>query len=294
MKAHIEQISASRQHSFVCRRFRERRFSHPFHYHPEIELTYIVRSSGTRIVGDDVGTFEPGDLCLIGANMPHIYRNSRTHAGGAESEVLHVHRDCARGLLDTAPELASFAALLDEARVGLRYDSSTGRAVGKLLVRLREAEGPRRWRLFFELVETLLNAPKPTRLASMGFAGATGLGSSRRMHGICQYLLEHFDEDISHADLARRLHTSPAYFSRLFKQTTRKTVTEFLTEVRLGHAARLLAETGQQVIDIAYQCGFRNLSHFNRSFRRRYRQSPREFRRGLIPTAEERGQPDPT
>lgn len=286
MKPHIEQIVSPEQHSFLCRQFREPGFSHPFHYHPEIELTLITRSRGTRIVGDHVGSFEPGDLCLIGAKLPHIYRNLRPPVGGAASEVLHFRRELAGGLLDQAPELGAWSALLDAARQGLRFDARTGERAGGLLVALRQAEGPRRWRLFFELIECLLSAPPPTPLASVGFTGATGLASSQRLHEICQSLLEDFDREHSHAELARRLHTTPAYFSRLFKKTTRKTYTEFLTEVRLGHACRLLAETDLRIIDVAFQSGFRNLSHFNRCFKRRYQRTPRGYRQRLADAGE--------
>ena len=279
MKAHIEQIISSPRDSFLCRNFQEPSFDHPFHYHPEIELTYIVRSSGARIVGDHVGTFESGDFCLIGENLPHIYRNTREPFDRAESEVLHISRDCAHGFLDTAPELAEFSDLLDKARLGLSFDPQTAEAAGRLLIKIRQASGVSRWTGFLELVELLLAAPEPQVLASPGYAGVVGLSSSGRMHETCQYILEHFDEELSHELLASRMHVSPAYFSRLFKKTTRKTYSGFIKEVRLGHACHLLLETDLPVLEICFQSGFRNLSSFNRQFLKTYGCSPRDYRK---------------
>ncbi|MEM9158465.1 MAG: AraC family transcriptional regulator [Verrucomicrobiota bacterium] len=278
MKAHIEQIYASRQTSFVCRQFNEERFDHPFHYHPEIEVTFITQSAGTRVIGDHLGGFEPGDLCLIGENLPHIYRNTRRTPRGAQSEVLHFSRDCANGFLDIAPEFAEFSQLLDAAKSGLHFDPQTANQAHALLVKIREAKSVRRWTAFLELVELLLSAPKPQTLASAGYSKTVGPHPSDRMRGICQYIIEHFDEELSHQQLAKQAHMSPAYFSRLFKKTTRKSYIEFLTEVRLGHACHLLIETELPIVEIAFHSGFRNLSNFNRRFLAVYDRSPRAYR----------------
>ncbi|MDQ8201454.1 AraC family transcriptional regulator [Pelagicoccus sp. SDUM812003] len=278
MKAQIEQIIPSARHSFICRCFSEPRFDHPFHYHPEIELTYITRSSGTRIVGDHVGTFDPGDLCLIGENLPHIYRNTFPTSNGAESEVLHLSRDCVHGFIDTAPELAAFSDMLDQAKLGLSFDDNTAHTARFLLAKIRESDGVQRWIAFLQLVEHLLAAPKPRILASPGFIGSINQNVSQRMHRICQYILEHFDEELTHKDLAKQAHMSPAYFSRQFKKSTRKTYQDFLTNVRLGHVCHLLIETDMPIVEIAFSSGFRNLSNFNRSFHRTYHCSPRDYR----------------
>ncbi|MEM6885671.1 MAG: AraC family transcriptional regulator [Verrucomicrobiota bacterium] len=282
MKAHLEQILAPQKQSFICRQFIEPSFDHPFHYHPEIELTYIVRSQGTRIIGDHVGSFNEGDLCLIGEYLPHVYRNTIVPEDQAISEVIHLPRDCANDFFDMAPELSTFSDLLDDARFGLQFDTNTSSLVRNLMIRLRETQGVQRWTLFFELIECLSNAPKPQTLASAGYTGKIKPTTSDRMYAVCQHILEHFDEDLSHEQLARMAHASPAHFSRLFKKTTRKTYQQFLSEVRLGHACRLLIESDLPIIEIAFASGFRNLSNFNRRFQHAYECSPREYRKRVI------------
>ncbi|MEM7013423.1 MAG: AraC family transcriptional regulator [Verrucomicrobiota bacterium] len=284
MKAHIEQILTPQENSFLCKQIVSDQFDHPFHFHREIELTLILKSSGTRIVGDHIGDFGPGDLSLLGENLPHIFRNTITAKRGskAEAEVLQFSSDCANGVLDTAPEFRQFSSMLDLAKRGLVFDAATSKQVAELLPRVRESEGVRRWLSFLEIVDHLVSAPEPKILASAGFGGASGLDSSNRVGKACQYILEHFDQNLTHEMMAAHTHTSAAYFSRLFRKTTQKTFTEFLTEVRLGHVCRLLTETDLPIVEIAYDSGFRNLSAFNRRFREVYNCSPREFRKAHI------------
>jgi AraC-like DNA-binding protein len=99
-----------------------------------------------------------------------------------------------------------------------------------------------------------------------------------RIHEVCNYILEHHDEALSHEDMARRIHVTRSHFSRIFKRATKRTYQEFVNEVRLGHACRLLVETDESITEIALNSGFNNLSNFNRRFRQKYRCSPREYR----------------
>lgn len=284
LKAQIEQILTPQESSFLCKHVVDKRFDHPFHFHPEIELTLIVESRGTRIVGDHIGDFSPGDLCLLGENLPHVFRNTAEPKTGskAEAEVLQFSRDCANGFLDVAPEFREFSAMLDQAARGLVFDEATSAAVAGSLPRLRESSGVRRWSYFLEIIDQLL-AARPKTLASAGFGGASGFDSSDRVRRACQHILEHFDQNLTHESMAALAHISPAYFSRLFRKTTGKTFGEFLTEVRLGHVCRLLTETTLPIVEVAYESGFRNLSAFNRRFRANYGCTPREYRKAQLP-----------
>lgn len=265
--------------SFLVRRFKEPRFSCPFHYHPELELTYIVQSSGTRIIGDHINNFSAGDLCLLGENLPHTYSNSRYSQEQAVSEVLHFERNMAQGLLDRAPELEAFSRLMDRARLGLAFDKQTASEVGPLLTALRKLQSTQRWALFFEIIHRLCAAPVPQPLCSSGYVRSVDLEDTERIQSTCNYILDHFQDELSHKMLAERIHVSPAHFSRLFKRATKKTYQEFLAEIRLGHACRLLIETHMPVVEVAFASGFGNLSNFNRRFRKKYGMCPLAYRK---------------
>jgi AraC-like DNA-binding protein len=126
----------------------------------------------------------------------------------------------------------------------------------------------------------LLAAESCRRLASPGYVGRSTAQDSERMQVACRYILEHFSDEISHRELAARVHLAPVSYCRLFKKVTRKTCTAFINEIRLGHACRLLMESEDSITEIAFACGFRNLSNFNRRFKERYGVSPRAYRQG--------------
>lgn len=264
--------------SFRSRLVREARFSHPFHYHPEIEITLIRRGGGLRLVGDHVEPFAPGDLCLIGARLPHRYHQGTGSDGESEAEVIQFRRDCGGGFLDEAPEMSSFARLLDAASLGLRFPPETSEKAAPLFPRIRVATGIKRWRALLALLDQLASGPPPIQLASPGYAADRLPHDQDRIGRACDHLLEHFDSDLDHAEVARLVHLSPSAFSRLFRRTTGKTYTAFLQEVRLGHACRLLRETNLLITEVALASGFQNLSNFNRRFRQTYHRTPREYR----------------
>lgn len=279
MKARLEPIARTGEGCLYPRHVLGERFDHPLHYHPEIEITFIRRSRGTCVIGDFVGGFSEGDLFLLGADLRHLFTNTVVPAEGAEAEVLQFRRGFANGFLDAAPELSGFARLLDRARLGIGFDRETARRASGLLSRIRRSHSAERMRLFLELIECLLAAAEVRELASPGYVGVASPRDSERMQVACRYILDHFAEEISHRDLAARVHLAPSSFCRLFKKVTGKTCTAFVNEIRLGHACRLLAESEATVTAIAFDCGFRNLSNFNRRFRERYGMSPREYRK---------------
>jgi AraC-like DNA-binding protein len=280
MKAQVETIPESGSGSFVARRFSLERFDRPYHFHPEVEITHIVRSQGRRVIGDHIGEFQEGDLYLLGPNLPHGFSNTRTPPEGAEAEVLHFAEGIGGGFFEVAPECRAWQPWMRLSVQGLCVRGETAALAGALLLRIREASGPRRWALFLELVDCLCQSPLPSPLASPGFAGWTPSPGSERLQRVCAHILEHFADDLRHEDLATMAHFAPTAFSRAFRSATGKTYSRFLQEVRLGHACRLLSETPDTVTSIAFASGFRNLANFNRQFRAAYGCCPRDYRSG--------------
>lgn len=245
-------------------------------------MTFISESCGTRVVGDHIGSFHAGEFYLLGVNLPHVFRNTVPPEKGARAEVLHFLHGSGSGFLQGIPELRGFGLLLERSRSGLVYDPETSLCAGRLLRRIRQTNGAKRLSAFFELAGVLLDAPKPLALSKSSETLVSGHPGSDRIHRVCNIILERFQEDFSHREMARYANMVPAAFSRLFRRTTRKTFTQFVTEVRLGHACRLLCESDRTVADIAFESGFKNLSNFNRKFREQNHCSPREHRAAFL------------
>ena len=279
MKAQVAVLSPSRDSSFSAEFYSAANFSHPFHSHPEVELTYIVSSEGTRIVGDHLGSFEAGDLCLMGAHLPHIYRNSRRTGELAQAEVLQFLPETILPAQQNAPEFLAVKELLRLAGRGLVFPKEVVTKVYPMMCRIRETRGLRRWIHFLEILEILASARSYQVLASSGYSLSLAKLKDDRIQRACQYVLENFEEDLSQKELSEMINVTPTHFSRLFKQATGKSYRRFLSELRLGHACRLLQETSGTVVEVAFSSGFHNLSAFNRQFLSKYGCSPRDYRK---------------
>lgn len=287
MKAHREHVYRKISESLVCFSLDDDRFNSPYHYHPEIELTLILEGAGTRMIGDSVKTFGPGDLCLIGGGIPHLYSSGPQVGCRARAEIVQLQRDEWSGMIDSLPEMQSIADLLDRSGRALQFSQELFRPVAEGMQRLRQSIGVRRVVSLIELLELLANKQRETQaLVSPGFSAEIDNLQSRRIEKACRYIIEHSSEAIAHADIAAKVGLSRSGFSRLFRKATRMTFTEFLTQVRLGHAARLLLETQMPVTEVAFGVGFANLSNFNRRFRHLYNCTPSEYRRMATPVPE--------
>ncbi len=263
-------------------------FDHPYHFHPEIEFVFIEKSRGTCVIGDRIGAFDEGQFYLLGANLPHVFHNDEPPEDKARAVVMHLSLQQLEARFGWADELRGFLGLMGRCSTGFLYDPETsGKAVCQMR-RFGETTGPARLAALFGLAAILLDAPEPLPLASAGYLmKASSLDRGDRIQEACDIILrKYMDENLNHAEVAKQLRMSPASFSRLFQRASGKTFTRFVTEVRLGHACRLLTESAGSVADIAYASGFSNLSNFNRRFRERYGCSPREYRNNCRNTSD--------
>jgi AraC-like DNA-binding protein len=238
----------------------------------------VGRSRGTRVIGDHVGEFVEGELYVLGPHLPHVFRNTSSSQNGAFARVLHFDMEIWNGMLEESPELLRFRNLLESSRRGLCYSGTVAGKGADILQRMQRVRGVARVADFFALATLLTTAPPTSPLASPGYTGSAGDLMEDRVRDACQYILEHFDKDLRIVTLARRAGLTPDAFSRMFHRGTRKPYQQFLLDVRLGHACRLLVESDLPIIEIAYASGFRNLSNFNRRFRATYHQTPRDYR----------------
>ena len=283
MKAILEKISHDRNRSFALFEFQSRRFNCPFHYHPEIELTLIAGSSGHRYVGDHVGRFAPGDLVLMGPDLPHMYINDATFSGQARSIVLQFLPDCLGTDFFRLGELKGVRHLLERSRVGLAFHGRTRDKVAPLLMQMNGLEGIARLLALLNILEILARSKEFRVLASPTYSPSLALYQGERINRVCEFVSRKFKEGITQSEAARTARMSAPSFSRFFRRATNRTFRAFLNEVRIGHASHLLLETDQTVAEVCYDSGFGNLSNFNRQFLKLRKVSPRAYRRQRTP-----------
>lgn len=277
LRAAYEKITTTPSRSFTVRAVGGTHFDAPYHYHPELELTWIVRSTGHRFVGDSSEPFRAGDLVLLGPHLPHVWLN---HAGCTEADAYCVQflPDFLGGAFFQLPEMRRVQRLLERSARGLVFSPATLKKVSEPIRKLQASEGAARVIGFLEILAHLAADEKARLLSSPRFAPLSDAGAGEKINAIYRHLTASFRETIFQADLARNVGLSPAAFSRFFRRATGRGFTETLNDIRLGHAGELLRETEQTVAEICYASGFENLANFNRQFRRRHGLSPREWR----------------
>jgi AraC-like DNA-binding protein len=282
LKPSIEKIAEIEGSAFVCKSLQLPVFDCPFHYHPEIELTYVSSSFGQRIVGDAIDSFEPGDLVLLGPNLPHLYYNdskSRKSSSWARASVLQFKEDCLGKSFAELQELGEIVDMVHRSKRGIRFLGKAAAEGARMLEELKESKGVRRLTLFLELLGTLAQAKEWENLASLAYCPLLNAKHEDRINRSIAYLYEHHDEELRLAKVAAVSGMSPESFSRFFKKATGKTFIVFLNELRISSACSLIHQSELTITEICFTCGFSNLSNFNRRFRKIKNMTPVEYRK---------------
>jgi AraC-like DNA-binding protein len=278
----VESTEFQTEASFALREFKLPAFASPWHFHPEIELTYIVQSRGRRFVGDDIASFAPGDLVLVGANLPHFWHNDAPDSGRkplAHSVVIQFREDCFGADFFALPELTGVHRLLRAAGRGRQFTGRTRDTIATLMLEMRSRTGLEQVIDFLNILRLLSQAPEPRVLSSAGFVPCLDERAGERINRAYQYVFTHFAERFSYEEVARKTGMSLPAFCHYFKRVTGRALSDFVKEVRVGHARRLLIETSDTIAEVAYASGFESLSNFNRQFRELTGLNPREYRR---------------
>lgn len=281
MQPFLETLSPAPEASFNWKRFAYPAFTYGWHFHPEIELTLIIRGEGKRFIGDDIANFRSGDLCLLGPNLPHTWLSDSPHSSdprAAESVVIQFRHDCFGEGFFGRPELLAVSRLLAASAQGLQFDESVSAVIGPQMIAMETASPFGRMMMLLSILEQLSGVKEPKTLSSRGFAPSISDSDTGRIDQVSRFILEHLDEPLSLEDAADVAHLSPSAFSRFFKRATGKTFVRYVNELRVARACRRLTETEDSIASIAFESGFGNLANFNRRFKEIKGTQPREFR----------------
>ena len=279
MKPRFEDIGSKRgANSYVAYRYATSAFPFLWHYHPEYELTLILEGSGERMVGDSHEYFFPGDLVLLGPGLPHTWVSEVMSA----AVVVQFSEGFIAPILEY-PECDRIRQLLARSSQGLAFPV-TGLGKGDLMaaiMRLPVAKAAGRITGLLDVLQVLAGSRVEARpLASPYFQPALGKKTEGRIGKVFQYLHRHSGERVALADVAALINLSESAFCKFFKRTTGKTFSDYVSDIRIGHACRLLAESDDSISEIAFRSGFESLTYFNRVFLRKKGTRPREFRNG--------------
>ena len=256
-------------------------FNWPIHSHEVYELNFIERGKGVRrVVGDSIEVIGDYELTLITGNgLEHAWEQGTCTEPDIREITIHFSPQLFGEDLLARNQFGSIAKMFENAKMGLTFSMPAIIKVYSLLDTL--ASKQEKMDQFLDMLKILheLSQDRGARiLASQSYTATEHNHESRRVLKVKEYISAHYQEDIKLDDMAALVGMAPTAFSRFFKQHTGRNFVDYLIDIRLGYASRMLVDGSASVSEICYACGFNNLSNFNRTFKARKGYTPRDFR----------------
>ncbi len=255
-------------------------FDYPLHYHEEFELNFIKNAKGVkRVIGDHMEDIDELELVLVGPNLQHTWRTHLCTSTNIQEVTIQFHKDLFGESLLSRNQLNMIRSLMEKAQRGILFSQETARQLSARLLNLGKKKGFDSILELMSILNDLSLSKDMVVLSNATFNNQEVIKyNSRRIEKVMEYINKNYQKSISLQELAQLTNMAEAAFSRFFKNRSGLTFVETLTDIRLGHATRMLINSTQSISEIAYQCGFNNISNFNRIFKKKKGCSPKEFR----------------
>lgn len=281
MKAELISRTIHQNCSFTLECHSYKSFLKKWHYHPELELVIILESTGTRFVGDNIEKFAPGEIVLIGRNLPHLWLNDKAYFAEnsdltVKAFVIHFGEDFANHLTHI-PELSCIKQLFQRARRGIRFDGPTNEEIIRQVEHMFDMNEFDKVIELLSILRSLSEHPFAKLLSSAGFVDSFRDKQNSKLITVYEYIMNNFKREITLDKVAELAHMNPSAFSRYFKSVQKKTFTQFLNEVRIGFACKLLQEHRYNIAEVCFESGYNNISNFNRQFKSLKGMSPSAY-----------------
>lgn len=255
----------------------------PYHHHPEYELSLIEKGRGVRMIGDNITRFREGDLVFLGSHLSHTYKCDRefydeTGSFLGRATVVQFMHDFLGDTFFTLPENSGILNVFSKSSHGLNIYGRTRDTISSILSRMHTISDSERLFSLLEILKVLSESNEYKLLASHGYAYISENKNEHPIHKAVEFILENFQKDIKISDCLDITCMSNTTFCIQFKKAYRMSFKQYLLNVRIGYACKLLGNMGKSISETAYESGFENLSNFNRLFKKIKGQTPKEYR----------------
>jgi AraC-like DNA-binding protein len=284
MRPLFHKVPTQLQTSFSIRHDIQPHFATTWHYHPELELHHVVKGEGVRFIGDNIGNFSTGDIVLLGQDLPHTWRCNEEYFETdsrlqVEAIVIHFLPDCLGKDFLTLPETYLIPQLFEKARKGMKIVGETRVHLSELMELAIQASYLKRITILLSILKLLAETDEFELIASAHAFYKTNEIDTARINKVCTYALANYKKEITLEEIAAVSHLSVTSFCRYFKIMTKKTFYDFLIEIRISHACRMLVEDRLPTELICFDCGFNNVSNFYRHFKKITGFTPLEYKK---------------
>jgi AraC-like DNA-binding protein len=259
-------------------------FQSPFHSHPELELVYVKESFGKRIIGNSVMPFEPGDMVFLGSDLPHVWLNDEMYYQGistlkANAIVVYFSKDIFGPAFYELKETQKINELFFQAGKGISIIGKTNKQIAKKLEKLLLKKDFEVIIGLFEILSLLSESQDRIYINNEAYSTAHKDAKKDRLSEVFQYVNENYKKDIVLIEIAAIANMTPTSFCRMFRLKTKKSFVEYLNEIRVSKACKFLLETDLSMSEIAYECGYKTASNFNKLFKKFMGMTPSEFKK---------------
>ena len=257
-------------------------WDNPWHYHPELELIYCIKGKGTNFVGNAIHSIEEGEVLLFGSNLPHTRQRDRlfyelNHQESPESIVIQFKVDFLGEYFFRIQEFAHIGELFSNALRGIKFHGAILKRIAEKLIAMKQMDRTNRILELLSLLDMLSTSKEFEFINSIDYLSEAHEKYAQKINRVYEYTIQHFRKPIELNEIAKLTNLSTSAFCRYFRARTRKSYFQYLTEVRIGYACRLLSEYEYTIGQVAYESGFNNLSHFNKQFKKIMHIPPRAY-----------------
>ena len=284
MKKPFQKSRIPERKAFVIRELIAPYFDVNWHFHSEYQLFTVLKGRGTRFIGDHMQTFREGDMVLTGPNLPHLWKNDKAYhdpANGLETHgiVIYFPDNFLNDSIFELEEFDGIAQMLQKSVRGIEVMGNTNLIIREMMIEMLEMPGAKSLIHLLKILNLMVDSSDCKLIADSAYINTNRESEKDRMGQVYEYVMQNFQGKVSLEEAAQLSNLSVSAFSRFFKSRVNKSFSDFLTDVRISHACKLLHETDLNVSEISYECGFFTLSNFNKLFRERIKQTPMEYRK---------------
>ncbi len=254
-------------------------FDFPLHNHDDMELNLILNAAGAqRIIGDHISEIDDAELVCVGSNLEHGWFTHNCKKKDIKEVTIQFHKDLFEERFLKRNQLVNIRSMFENAKRGVLFSQVAVETIGPRILYLSQKSG---FDSVLELLSILhdLSISRDIRvLSNSTFTTENFNYNSRRIEKVFEFMNSNFDKPITLTDVSKIANMPEASFSRFIKRRTGYSFIDSLNEIRLGHVSRMLIDTTHSIAEVAYQCGFNNMAHFNRTFKNKKTLTPKEFR----------------
>lgn len=283
MKPLLKIVHTQKDRAFQTMFVDEPYFFPSWHFHPEYEIMLVLEGSGMRFVGDSMERFEEGDLVFYGANIPHLYRSSphyyqKDSTLRSRAMVVYFKENFLGKDFWDLPDVVSIKKLFSHSRKGIKFEGAVKEQLKHHLLQLDDhKDGVDKIIDLLTILKLMAGTPDHTYLSSDAFARYVDHDDCVRMNRVYQFIMDHYIQNPALEEVAAVANMSVTAFCRYFKTRTNKTYIQFLNEIKIGHACRLLIDDQLSISQVCFETGFNNFPHFNSQFKRIVGLTPRQY-----------------